>query len=209
MIGLVLSGTGSHLVPPTSPTYKPYSEDCHRLVDPGFTGNCIIAAGPAGTVAGVVEEERGAFGAQERDLVWHRQGASWALAEVHTFQGPGLPTLLWRGTLSGASNPDLIFITPTDQPGFGNELDVVAGTGTVTLYRFLGDGFAVAPPTGGLVTYVPGWTEQRPADSFYDQTLIGYSDGQWRVFSQQYVPYVAALAQHRGELWGPDVLAAS
>ena len=75
---------------------------------------------------------------------------------------------------------------------------MVDGTGHVSRYRFLGEGFVVAPGPGELVSYVPGWTEQRPVAGAYDQTLIGYSAGSWRVVSQQYVPDAAALAQHNG-----------
>jgi len=55
VVGLALSGLGSHLVPPLAPTDKPYSTDCHALVDRGFTGRCVTASSSAGTVAGVVE----------------------------------------------------------------------------------------------------------------------------------------------------------
>jgi hypothetical protein len=51
--------------------------------------------------------------------------------------------------------------------------------------------------------------EARPARDYFDQTLISWLDGSWRVVSQQYVPYAAALAQHRGEFWATGALAAS
>jgi len=89
-------------------------------------------------------------------------------------------------------------VTPSDQEGFGHTLDVVEADGTVTLYRYLGQGFVVVPAAGGLVTYVPGWTEQLGPSGAYDQTLISYLDGAWRVVSEQYVPDEAALAQHSG-----------
>jgi hypothetical protein len=114
------------------------------------------------------------------------------------FTNTGVATLLWAGDVQGPGSPCLVFVTPSDGSGFGNELDVVGGAGTVTLYRFLGEGFVVAPRPGELVAYVPGWTEQRPVEGAYDQTLIGYSAGSWRVVSQQYIPDAAALAQHAG-----------
>jgi hypothetical protein len=171
----------------------------------------VIATGRAGTVAGVVEQEaavlsqRAAAGAQERDLVWHRNGSHWDLADVHTFQNNGLESLVWADDLTRDHDPKLVFVTLTDDPNFGNELDVVEGTGKVTLYRYLGEGFAVVPATGGLVTYVPGLTEAKPAPgTYFDQVFIGYDNGSWRVFSEQYVPYAAALAQHHGAFWDPE-----
>ena len=208
VVGITLSGTGAHLVPPTSPTNKPYSADCHKLFDAAFTGKCVVASSAAGTVAGVVEVERGAFGGQERDLVWRRRGDEWYLALVHVFDNPGLPTLLWRYDLR-PERPELVFVMPTALPGFGNELDVVEGSGQVSLYRFLGEGFAAVPRRGDLVTYVPGATEARPADDYFDQTLIGWLQGSWRVLSQQYVPYSAAMAQHKGAFWALGAVPAS
>lgn len=212
VVGLALSGIGAHLKPPTSPSYKPYSANCHNLLDPGFSGKCVVALGASGTVAAVVEEETAALGpgarhapVQERDLVWHRQGRRWSLAEVHTFQiSDGRPTLAWADDVERDGDPKLVFVTSSGRPGFGSELDLVEGTGEVTLFRFLGTGFGVVPPAGGLVTYVLGATESKPAgQGYYDQVLIGYSGGSWRVFSEQYVPGPAALAQHRGVFWDP------
>ena len=213
VVGLVLSGRGASLYPPLSPTDKAYSADCQSLVDPGFTGKCAVASGTQGTVAGVVEQETAALegsgprtgpastkvqGVQERDLVWRRQGRSWALALRRVFNTAAAPTRLWSGDVEAAGRPDLVFVTPSGEDGFGNELDVVGPKGHVSLYRFLGEGFVVAPRPGELVAYVPGWTEQRPVEGAYDQTLIGYSAGSWRVVSQQYIPDAAALAQHAG-----------
>jgi hypothetical protein len=220
VIGLALSGVGSSLKPPTSPTDKPYNSDCHALIDPGFSGKCVVAVAPTGTVAGVVEQETAVLaprsasktaksgpGPQERDLVWHRVGKSWALALVHVFQNPGLPSLVWADDIERDHDPKLVFVMPSGRVGFGTELDLVEGTGAVTLYRSLGEGFADVPAAGGLVTYVPGWTEQDGPEDAYDQTLIGYSSGAWRVFSEQYVPDAAALRQHRGAFWDSRAVA--
>lgn len=238
VIGLALSGVGASLQPPTSPTDKPYSPNCHLLVDPGFSGRCVVAVAPTGTVAGVVEQETAVLAArpapgsaskaastkrgvskeggtskigpdiQERDLVWRREGNTWALALVHVFQSPGPASLVWADDLERDHDPKLVFVTPSDRAGFGTELDLVEGTGSVTLYRFLGQGFANVPAAGGLVTYVPGWTEQHGPAEAYDQTLIGYSNGSWRVFSEQYVPDGAALRQHRAAFWDSRAVAA-
>lgn len=222
LFGLTLSGVGSHFHPPTSPTFNPYSPDCHALVDPAFAGKCVIASGPAGTVAGVVEEEAGGLDTQqrqERDLVWHRHGAQWVLALVHVTEVcldavacgtvPGLPTLLWRDDVDRDHDPKLVFVLPTDRTGYGSELDLVEGTGRVSLVRFMGGGFAVVPAAGGLVTYVPGASEAKPADAYFDQTLIGFADAHWHVFLEQYVPYAAALAQHKGVFSDPRAIPAS
>ena len=212
VVGLVLSGRNASLSRPTRPTNKAYVSDCHRLVAPGFSGKCAMATSPQGTVAGIVEEETAALegqakagparahapGVQERDLVWRRHGRSWALVLRRVFMNTGGATRLWTAGIPGASSPGLVFVTPSALDGFGNELDVVGGAGTVKLYRFLGEGFVVATRPDELVAYVPGWTEQRPVEGAYDQTLIAYTSGSWRVVSQQYVPDAAALAQHHG-----------
>ena len=223
MVGLVLSGAGATLVPPKGLASQPYSPDCHPLVDPGFAGKCVVATGALGTVAGIVEEETatghspsgsphsaGNTGMQERDLVWHRQGARWVLALRRLFPAnTGLPSLLWADDVARNGDFDLVFVTPTDRAGFGNELDLVAGNARVSLYRYLGQGFAVVPTAGGIVTYVPGWTEENGPFSAYDQVLIGDSGGSWRVYSEQYVPLAAALDQHRGAFWDRRAVPAS
>ncbi len=223
VVGLALSGRGASLYPPLSPTDKAYKAACHHLIDPGFTGKCAVATSAQGTVAGVVEQETAALDGgpvsgrpiakvrevQERDLVWKRRGSSWALALRRVFNRAGAPSGLWTGDVQAAGTADLVLVTPSDAGGFGNELDVVGGAGTVVLYRFLGEGFVVAPRPGELVAYVPGWTEQRPVEGAYDQTLIGYSSGSWRVVSQQYVPDAAALAQHEGPFRDASAVPAS
>ena len=127
---------------------------------------------------------------------------------MHVFQNAGLPSLVWADDIERDHDPKLVFVTPSGRAGFGTELDLVEGTGDVVLYRFLGQGFANVPGAGGLVTYVPGWTEQRGPANAYDQTLIGYSSGSWRVFSEQFVPDSSALRQHRGAFWDSQAVPA-
>ena len=127
---------------------------------------------------------------------------------MRVFHDPGLPSLVWADDIERDHDPKLVFITPSVRSGFGSELDLVEATGDVVLYRFLGQGFADVPPGGGLVTYVPGWTEQHGPEDAYDQTLIGYSSRAWRVFSEQYVPDGSALLQHRGAFWDNQAVAA-
>ena len=124
-----------------------------------------------------------------------------ALRRVFT-ANTGLPSLLSADDVARNGDVDLVFVTPTDRAGFANELDLVAGNGRVTLYRYLGQGFAEVPTAGSVVTYVPGWTEKNGPFSSYDQVLIGYSGGSWRVFSEQYVPIAAALAPAQGGILG-------
>jgi len=223
VVGLVLSGADATLVPPSGSASQTYTPECHRLVDPGFSGKCVVATSALGTVAGIVEEETatgqspsgsphnaGTTGVQERDLVWRRKGARWVLALRRLFPvNTGLPSLLWADDVARNGDAELVFVTPTDRAGFGNELDLVAGNGQVTLYRYLGEGFADGPTAGAIVTYVPGWTEENGPFSSYDQVLIGYSAASWRVFSEQYVPVAAALAQHHGVFWDGRAVPAS
>jgi hypothetical protein len=223
VVGLVLSGAGATLVPPTGPSSKTYTPDCHRLVDAGFTGKCVVATSALGTVAGIVEQETaigqatsgspfsaGTTGVQERDLVWHRKGAHWVLALRRVFTAnAGLPSLLWADDAARNGDTELVFVTPTYRAGFASELDLVAGDGRVVLYRYLGQGFAEVPTAGGVVTYVPGWTEKNGPFSAYDQVLIGFSAGAWRVFSEQYVPVAAAMDQHKGAFWDSRAVPAS
>jgi hypothetical protein len=188
-------------------------------LDPAFHGSCIIASGPNGTVAGEVEEEQGALLTQERDLVWRRVGTHWALALVHVAYmcrnglactaSPGLPTLLWRDDIKRDHLPQLVFALPTDRPGYSAEVDIVDEEGKVSLVRFLGEGFVNVTTSGGIVAYVPGSSESNPADGFFDQTLIARTGTGWRVQSEQYVPYAAALAQHKGAFWDPEAVMAT
>lgn len=205
---ITLSGYGSKLAPPTAPTRRPLYQDCHQLIDPAFAGSCITVRGKQGWVAGVVEVEHGAAGSQERELVWHRQGRQWSLALVRVLIEPPNPGQLWSVPARPGTDPYLAFVSAVARPGFGADLSLVSSTGRVELYRFLGQGFVQVPSFGGLLTYVPGFTEALPADAYFDQALIGYVDGAWRVISQQYVPYGAAMAQHHGILTGPGVVAA-
>lgn len=209
VVDLVLAGNGSSLTVPVTPTLVPYAPACQSLIDPGFSGHCVVATGPGGAVAGIVEVESGVgttaasrgAGPQERDLVWRRQGGRWSLALRRVFQVQGdLTSEVYASARTAPGESVLVFVTPSGERGFGHELDVVGTNGRVELYRFLGQGFTVLPPQGGLVTYVPGWAEKAGPTGEYDQTFIKQLDGLWTVVSEQYVPDGAALAQHRGPL---------
>jgi hypothetical protein len=197
-----LSGAGSSFVPPNRPSARPYTSDCHRLIDPAFAGRCVEASGPAGTVAAVLEEERGAFVSQERDLVWRERGDEWQLALVHVRDNPRLPARAWRSDLVPALGGELVIVLPSRKPGFADELDLVNGSGQVSIVRFLDGGFALAPGEDRLVTYTP-------AGAWWYQLLFGRTGGHWEVFSQQFVPGWAALAQHKGAFSAPGAVPAS
>jgi hypothetical protein len=187
-------------------------EEKRMAIGPGSKGagaRAPVASRPASGWSGTSVRSAGETTpeVEERDLVWHRQGQSWALALVHVFQTPGLPSLVWADDIERDHDPKLVFVARS-VAGFGTELDVVEGTGDVVLYRFLGEGFADVPPAGGLVTYVAGRAEHNGPSNAYDQTLIGYSRGAWRVYSEQYVPDASAERQHRGAFWDSQAVAA-
>jgi hypothetical protein len=219
-LGERLTGVGTRLRPPTSPSSVPYTSDCQQLVDAAFAGKCIIAAGPSGDVAGVVEVEKAVPRKlrQERDLVWRQDRHHWALVEVYVTwvcvsgrlcgASPGLPAQLWSDDLARDGNADLVFVLPSDRAGFGSELDVVDEAGKVSLYRYLGGGFALVPNHGGLVVFTPGASEANPADEYFDQVFIRWQNSAWRLVSDQYVPYAAAFAEHRGAFYDPSALPA-
>ena len=147
VVGLVLSGAGATLVPPTGPPPSRTAPQCHPLIDPGFTGKCVVATGAVGTVAGIVEEETASgpygqpAGAPGRSRASETlrgpgtrprlasQGARWVLALGASSGNTGLPSLLWADDVARNDDVELVFVTPTDRAGFGNELDLVAGTG--------------------------------------------------------------------------------
>ena len=164
-----------------------------------------MVTGSKGTVAGVVEEETAALEGrprpararaargrpargggpeatgtgrcQERDLVWRRHGRSWALVLRRVFTNTGVATRLWEADLQATGSPGLVFVTPSGAAVSATSSTSSAGPGRSSLYRFLGEGFVVVPGPGELVAYVPGWTEQRPVEGAYDQTLIAYTSG--------------------------------
>jgi hypothetical protein len=186
----------------------PYSPTCASVVDAGFVAlSCIVVHGRGGTTAGVVEVDEQSDvhgvapkGAQERDLVWHKVGGNWSLALRRLYQvgGRGLYSHLYQAPLGGGRRQYLVFLTPAGRAGYGHEMDVVDSSGQVALYRFLGQGFVVVVPGGGVVTYVPGSQEQDGPAGAFDQSLIRTVGRRWALVSQQYVPDRDALAQHHG-----------
>ena len=202
-LGLALSGVGSGFTPPTRPTVVPYSPRCARLVDAGFRGRCTVARGPGGLVAGVVEVARAPLATHERDLVWRATAGHWVLALRHEVTDPAAPARLWSVRVATGQGPYLAFMTPGRHPGFARQMVLVGEDGQVSLYRYLGDGFVVAPGQGDLVCYRPGAAEGTAGGGYFDQLLVGRYQGHWRFVAQQDVPRRAALSLYRGELSGP------
>lgn len=206
MIGLAVNGTGATLTAPTAPTTAIYSSDCEELVDPGFFGSCRVITAPSGTMAAIVEQQRGASAGasggpapiQERDLVYHRVGDRWSLALRREFTSTsGDETDLWQSDVNRDGDPKAVFVTPATNATYGQELDVVEANGTVTLFRELKGGFATIAAGGGLETFVPDTTG-------YTATVIRYTAGAWRVASVTAMSATQAVPDSEGPFDDPQ-----
>jgi hypothetical protein len=142
---------------------RTFSSDCQALIDTGFAGTCAVVKTPTGTIAAVVEHRSRHFRAgaaittgQERDLVYRQVGQSWTLVlrRIPEAAGQGISQLYISDVMRNR-NSVAVFVEPSVASHYGDEIDLVAGTGKVTLYRQLDDGFAVVSSTGGLTTYIP------------------------------------------------------
>lgn len=207
---MVLSGVGSTFTPPLTPTVKPYNSDCRTLLDPGYYGQCITVVAPTGTIAAIVEVQKAtsqaaaAAPSQERDLVYRRQGSSWNLVLRRTYlTNSGIGTLLYESDVQRDGDPKAVFVRTAPNPRYGNELDLVEGSGKVTLYRQLHGGFAVVPPGGGLETFVPA------SSGGYHEALIKYLRGAWRILSVSHVTGSQARAESSGPFNDPEATYAS
>ncbi|MHB1534895.1 MAG: hypothetical protein ACYC1D_09875 [Acidimicrobiales bacterium] len=205
LIGLVLNGNGATLVPPASPTTVPFNGACQALIDPGFYGACVTVTAPSGTIGAITESQQNQGGAnvaiQERDLVYRRVGGTYSLAlrRVTTAtNGAGNTSTLWESDVNRDGDPKAVFVTPAPNSQYGNELDVVEATGVVTLYRQLHGGFATIAPGGGLETFVPSST------SGYDEAVIKYSGGAWRIASTAHVSATQGKADNNGPFSDPQ-----
>lgn len=207
-VGLTLNGTGNTFAPPGGPSSWPApgsrqvdvnlnASNCSQLVDAGFSGQCAVASGPAGSVVGVVEHEA----SLAYNLVWERRGNRWWFVQRRQFHRADELGIVASAPIGPGRRSELIFVTGTARPGFGGELDVVDETGQVVLYRYLGQGFVVATADGSLVQYRADSTEQGAPANAYDQLLIRATSTGWRAVAQQYVPAGAAQAQHHGLFW--------
>jgi hypothetical protein len=94
-------------------------------------------------------------------------------------------------------DPKAVFVTPAPNGEFGNELDVVDTSGSVTLVRQLHGGFADVASGGGLQTYVPD-----PAGG-YDEAVIDYRNGAWRIVSVTTVSQSQAQAENAEPFYDP------
>jgi len=211
LIGLALGPSGTTLVPPDAPTAFPYTPNCRSLIDPGFYGSCVVVTAPSGTIAAISERQSdqqagsSVTPTQERDLVYHRVGSAWhlALRRVTTSTGYAPTSDLWQSDIDRDGDPKAVFVTPAPNSQFGNELDVVEATGAVTLYRQLHGGFATIASGGGLETYVPA------TPTGYDEAVINYSAGAWRITSVTQVSQAQAQAESDQPFYDPQGVQAS
>jgi len=197
-VGLVVNGSGNTFTSPSAPTVVPFSADCRALVDPGFFGQCLTVSAPTGTIAAIVEQQRRDYqpgqpiaAGQERDLVYRRQGATYALVLRRTPEPNGSgETRLYESDVNRDGDPKAVFVTPAPNARYGTELDLVEGSGVVTLYRQLHGGFAGVAAGGGLDSFVPD-----PSQG-YDEAVIRFGSGAWRIVSDARVSDSQAQAQN-------------
>jgi hypothetical protein len=189
LIGLVLSGSGNTFTAPSEPTTKPIGANCRSLFDPGFYGNCVTVVAPSGTIAALVEQQQQNYQSgqpittgQERDLVYREVDHAWSLVLRRTPVAAGESMCeLYESDIMRDADPKAVFVEPAANSQYANELDVVEGSGIVTLYRQLHGGFAAVPAAGGLDTYTPD-----PVDG-YDEADIAYSGGAWKITGLSHV----------------------
>jgi hypothetical protein len=205
VVGLVLNGNGTTLTPPSAPTVKAYNTNCDTLVDPGFYGQCLTVTSPSGTLAAIVEHQSETYqqgqpivAGQERDLVYRLVDNQYSLIlrRIPAANGEA-ETRLFSSDIMRDGDPKAVFVTPAPNSDFGNELDVVDTTGSVTLVRQLHGGFADVATAGGLQTYVPD-----PAGG-YNEAVIDYRNGSWRIISVTTVSQSQAQAENAEPFYDP------
>ena len=91
-----------------------------------------------------------------------------------------------------------MFVTAAANPQFANELDVVETTGRVIMYRQLHGGFATVATAGGLQTFVPD------PNAGYDEAVIKYIGGAWRIISIRHVSQAQAQAESSQPFTDPE-----
>jgi hypothetical protein len=160
---------------------RTFSADCQTLIDTGFAGTCAVVKTPTGTIAAVVEHRSRHYRAgapitvgQERDRVYRQVGQTWTLVlrRIPEAAGQGISQLYISDVMRN-HNSVAVFVEPSVASRYGDEIDLVAGTGKVTLYRQLDDGFAVVRPTGGLTTYIPDPAGGYGATTLQDAPALG------------------------------------
>lgn len=200
-VGLVVDGQGATLAPPASPTTDAFNANCHALVDAGFSGSCVTVTSPGGTIAAIVETRetpgQTSTAPAERDLVYRQVGNTYSL-RLRRVTAASSTTTLYASDVNRDGDPKAVFVTPAPNSQFGNELDVVDTGGAVTLLRQLHGGFATIGLGGGLKSFVPGST------SGYDEAVIRYSSGVWRIVSTAMVSQSQATAESSGPFTDPN-----
>jgi hypothetical protein len=165
-------------------------------------GSCAVTKTLTGTIAAIVEYriEHYLPGApirpgEERDVVYRQVGDDWTLVlrRIPPAEGQGISEL-YESDVMRDHNPVDVFVEPAVGSSYGDSIDVVAGTGRVTLHRQLDRGFAVVASAGGLTTYIPVPAGGYEATSLhYVPTLGGWKvEGLFHLTSSQ----AEALATH-------------
>jgi hypothetical protein len=205
VVGLVLTGAGTTFTAPSAPTVVAYNSNCNTLIDPGFYGSCLTVTSASGTLAAIVEQQKETYQqgqpivtGQERDLVYRLVGNQYSLIlrRIPVASGEA-ETRLFASDIMRDGDSKAIFVTPAPNGEFGNELDVVDTSGSVTLVRQLHGGFADVASGGGLQTYVPD-----PAGG-YDEAVIDYRNGAWRIVSVTTVSQSQAQAENAEPFYDP------
>jgi hypothetical protein len=205
VVGLTLTGAGNTFTAPASPTTVAYNPACNSLFDPGYTGECVIVASPSGTIAALVEVPQQANGGapaagSERDLVYREVGNTWSLVLRRTPVSVGSyeETKVYESDIMRDGDPKAVFVEPSANPQYANEIDVVEASGVVTLYRQMHGGFATVPASGGLDTYVPD-----PAGG-YDEATIAYTNGAWTITAASQVSQSQAQSLDSQAFYDPE-----
>ena len=163
----VVTGAGALLTLPSQPVTRPARRAPDAdLVDEGWQGRTATAAGPSGSVAGVVEQRSVVRGhVVERDQVYRLQGGQWALAlqltQALAVDAGEAGARLRAVDLLGDGRPFLVFVFPESGSAAGpndRAVDVVDSTGAVVVHRELYFGAVARASGGGLETWslVPG-----------------------------------------------------
>ncbi|HWE54632.1 MAG TPA: hypothetical protein VG435_03930 [Acidimicrobiales bacterium] len=203
---MTLTGQGATLTRPGAPTSRGDTSNCRMLIDPGFYGSCRVISAPSGSIAAIVEQQQltnggnqgGASPLQERDLVYRHVGSTWSLVlRRASTSTAGAESQLWQSDVNRDGDPKAVFVRPAPNEMYGEEIDVVEASGSVTLYRQLQGGFATIAPGGGLETFVPD-------SAGYLETVIRFSGGAWRIASVAQVSQSQAQANGEGPFTDPQ-----
>ena len=158
----VVTGAGALLTPPSQPVTRPARRGPDAdLIDEGWQGRTATAAGPSGSVAGVVEQRSVVRGhVLERDQVYRLGGGRWSLAlqltQALAVDAGEAGARVRAVDLLGDGRPFLVFVFPESGSATGpNEraVDVVDSSGALAVHRELYFGGVARASGGGLETW--------------------------------------------------------